>query len=411
MSKDLLTCCADRGVGGSIRGSVLRHVMRNGSFMVSEIAETTGYSVTTVSKYVAEMLADGLVVEQDRINLHAKGRRAVRYGANPDSYYFIGIDVRIFGLDIALMNFIGEVVRIERLPDFRFENEPRVLEEICDRVRRFIDTTDGVDPAKIVAANMNLTGRVDCVAGTSASVFNFEQMRRKPLAEILSERLGMRVFIENDTKAMIFGEYMSGLNRRYRNLLYVNVDWGLGLGIVVDGRFYHGKDGYSGELGHVYCYDNNILCHCGKKGCIETEVSGRALQRKLLERIAGGDASILSDKVAAGEDITIEDMLAAVNREDPLCIELISRMGSELGRHLAALVNLFNPEAIVLGGGLSQAESYYFHQFVDLAIHQYALKLICQNVPIETAQLGADSGVIGACMIARDRAFGSLNIS
>ena len=106
-----------------------------------------------------------------------------------------------------------------------------------------------------------------------------------PLTDLLSERLKIPVFIENDTKAMAYGEYASKERSGYENVIYVNVGWGLGLCLIVNGEIYYGKDGYSGEFGHVHMYNNNIMCHCGKKGCIETELSGSAICRKLIERI------------------------------------------------------------------------------------------------------------------------------
>lgn len=366
MTKEHLFCPSERSVGGTVRSSIMQHIMQNGSFMVPEIASATGFSLTTVAKYVSEMLAAGQIVETDRICLHAKGRRTVRYGVRPEACpCFMGVDMRAFELNIGLVDFVGQPVRIERHTDFRLENTRDTLDEVCRRIQRFVATLDGIAPERIAGININVPGRVNSRTGTSATTFNFEETVDTPLTDILSERLGMRVFIENDTKAMAYGAYMSGLNRQYDNLLYINIGWGLGLGIVIDGKLCHGKDGYSGEFGHIHMYNNNILCHCGKTGCIETEVSGRAIQRKL--------------------------------------IELVMQAGSELGHHIAGLINLFNPEVIVIGGNLAQAEPCYFLQPIELAVRKYSLKLMSQNVPIITHPSGADAAVLGACLIARSR--------
>mgnify|MGYP002988557537 CR=1 FL=1 len=359
MTKEHLFCPSERSVGGTVRSSIMQHIMQNGSFMVPEIATATGFSLTTVAKYVSEMLAAGQIVETDRICLHAKGRRTVRYGVRPEACpCFMGVDMRAFELNIGLVDFVGQPVRIERHMDFRLENTRDTLDEGCRRIQRFVATLDGIAPERIAGININVPGRVNSRTGTSATTFNFEETVDTPLTDILSERLGMRVFIENDTKAMAYGAYMSGLNRQYDNLLYINIGWGLGLGIVIDGKLCHGKDGYSGEFGHIHMYNNNILCHCGKTGCIETEVSGRAIQRKLIERIHSGKASLLAPKVRSGETVTTADIIEAVEREDPLCIELVMQAGSELGHHIAGLINLFNPEVIVIGGGITAARKY-----------------------------------------------------
>ena len=253
-------------VGAAIRDSILGRVMKHGSFIISDISEDTGYSQTTVSKYVAELLKDGRITEIERISLHTKGRRTVRYGIAPDTYYFAGVDMRSFELSIGIIDFTGKPVRIWRDRSFRLRNTHDILDRVCEQICGFIDTLEGIDRNRIVAININIPGRINSNTGTSATTFNFEETSDVPLTDILSERLGMRVFIENDTKAMAYGEYMSGASRKYSNMLYVNIGWGLGLGIIIDGRLYYGKDGYSGEIGHVHSYDNNILCHCWKKG-------------------------------------------------------------------------------------------------------------------------------------------------
>ena len=404
MAREYTTGVSERTVRGAVRSSIMQHIMQNGTFMVPEIASATGFSLTTVAKYVSEMLAAGEIIEMDRICLHAKGRRTVRYGVQPEACpCFMGVDMRAFELNIGLVDFVGQPVRIERYTNFRLENTRGTLDEVCHRIQQFISGLDGMAPERIAGININVPGRVNSRTGTSATTFNFEETVDTPLTDILSERLGMRVFIENDTKAMAYGAYMSGFNKQYDDLLYINIGWGLGLGIIIDGKLCHGKDGYSGEFGHIHMYNNNILCHCGKTGCIETEVSGRAIQRKLLERIRSGEASLLASKVCRGEVVTTADIIDAVEREDPLCIELVMQAGSELGHHIAGLINIFNPEVIVIGGNLAQAEPCYFLQPIELAVRKYSLKLMSQNVSIITHPSGADAAVLGACLIARSR--------
>lgn len=398
----------DHSVRGAIRGSILDLVMRNGSFTASEIADSTGYSLTTVAKYVSELQEEGVISEKERVNLHSKGRRTVRYGVEFDSYYFLGIDMRNFALNIALSDFSGNIVKMERHSDFRFENSYETLDGLCEKVTSFIGSLEESQRAGLVGANLNIPGRVDSRSGTSSTMFHFEDMGDCPLAEHLSSRFGVKTFIENDTKAMAFGEYMTSMNKEYKDVLFVNISWGLGLGIILDGKLYYGKNGFSGEFGHINMYNNNVLCHCGKKGCIETEVSVRAIHRKLMERIRNGESSILSPMVEQRKDVTSKDILEAAANEDPLCIELINRTGVELGRHLAGLINLLNPEAIILGGTLSQAKSYDFLQPVEWAIRKYSLRLMSQNVRVTTSTLGNKAGVVGACLLARRRVFGEI---
>ena len=392
-------------IGGIIKNQMLKYIMVNGSFLINDLSRITGYSLTTIMKYVATMQEDGYVIPLGKVQNHSKGRQSVRYGVNPDSCYFIGVDIKNFELSIGLMNFIGEMIDKKNYTDFQFENTHQTLDMVCNTIQDFIAEHNEIDQTKILDICINLSGRVNSSAGTSASVFNFEEMQDTPLAELLSEKLSKKVFIENDTKAMAYGEYLSGLNKKFKNLIYVNIGWGLGIGIIIYGKIYYGMDGYSGELGHVHMYDNNVMCHCGKKGCIETEVSGSAIHRKLMQRIKDGEISLLSHRVKDGNHVTIRDIIDAAEKEDPMAIELIEQTGLELGHQLAGLINLFNPEAIVIGGTLSSSDPNYFIQSIELAIRKYSLKLMSQKVEILTSELKNEAGLIGACMIARARIF------
>ena len=387
----------------AVKGEVLKAVFRTGNFTIPDIAARTGFSVTTIAKYVAELCAAQVLQPVDCVTSGRRGRRPNVYRVASDAFCFLGVDIKSFELTIGLMNLSGEMVQVEHVTDFRFENTHNKLDEICTHISRFMAGTEERIAGRIVGANFNLGGRVNARQGTSATIFNFEETREIPLTALLGEYLGIPVFIENDTKAMAWGEYASAGKEMPGNMLYVNVGWGLGLCIILNGEIYYGKDGYSGEFGHIHMYDNNVMCHCGKKGCLETEISGSAICRKLIERIHNHEVSVLSRKVWDGGTITIADILEATKLEDPLCIELVSQAGSELGHQLAGLINLLNPDCIVIGGSVAGVAPYYFLQPAKLAIHKYSLRLMTQRLAILPSRLGADAGVVGACMIARRR--------
>lgn len=295
----------------AVKVSILKSIFIKKEFTIPDIAQATNFSVTTVAKHVAELQEKNLLELVDRVKTNKRGRRPALYRVKSEACSFLGVDIKSHGLAIGLMDLSGEMVRMEQISDFYFENTHNKLDEICNHIQRFIVRAETELPGKVVCANFNIGGRVNSRTGTSASVFNFEETRDMPLTDLLSERLKIPVFIENDTKAMAYGEYASKERSGYENVIYVNVGWGLGLCLIVNGEIYYGKDGYSGEFGHVHMYNNNIMCHCGKKGCIETELSGSAICRKLIERIHNHEASVLSRKVWGGNVITIADIIAA----------------------------------------------------------------------------------------------------
>lgn len=257
----------------AVKVSILKSIFIKKEFTIPDIAQATNFSVTTVAKHVAELQEKNLLELVDRVKTNKRGRRPALYRVKSEACSFLGVDIKSHGLAIGLMDLSGEMVRMEQISDFYFENTHNKLDEICNHIQRFIVRAETELPGKVVCANFNIGGRVNSRTGTSASVFNFEETRDMPLTDLLSERLKIPVFIENDTKAMAYGEYASKERSGYENVIYVNVGWGLGLCLIVNGEIYYGKDGYSGEFGHVHMYNNNIMCHCGKKGCIETELS------------------------------------------------------------------------------------------------------------------------------------------
>lgn len=387
-----------------IKKEIFKYVMANGEFTIPAIAEKTGYSTTTIAQYTSRMKEEGIIDEIDLEKRSRRGRRAVIFSIRSDKFFFIGVDIKPFELTIGLADFKGKPVNISHITNFTYENSHENMDEICRQVDDFIDKS-GIDRQRITAISFNIGGRVNSAEGTSASVYNFEETQSTPLAQLFSERLGTEVYIENDTKAMAYGDYQVCGKPEWKNVLYVNAGWGLGLGIIIGGEIYYGSHGFSGEIGHIPVYDNKILCHCGKKGCMETEISGAAIVRKLTERIKSGESSCLSGKIRRGERVITDDIIEAIRKEDPLCIELVAWTGRELGRQLAGLINIFNPDCIMIGGKLSSVAPYYFLQHASLAIRQYSLNLISRGVAVETSKLGEDAGIFGACILARNKYF------
>jgi len=187
-----------------------------------------------------------------------------------------------------------------------------------------------------------------------------------------------------------------------KNVLFVNMDYGTGLGIVLDGKVYYGKSGFSGEFGHTPIFNNEIICQCGKKGCLETEASGNALIRKFKERIEKGSSSSILKNNKAADKIGIEDIINGAKNEDTLCIELLSEIGEKLGKGLAILINIFNPELIILGGTLSDTGDY-IRLPAQSALNKLSLSLVNNDTSLKISKLGEKAGVIGACLIARSK--------
>jgi predicted NBD/HSP70 family sugar kinase len=190
-------------------------------------------------------------------------------------------------------------------------------------------------------------------------------------------------------------------------MLFLNVAWGLGMGMIMDGTLSYGKSGFSGEIGHFPLLENNTVCHCGKTGCLETGASGSAVFRIFMDKLKEGRASSLTDKYSNGEDIHIEEIIEAANDEDVLAIEVIEEIGTVLGRAIAGLINIFNPELIVVGGTVAAAKDYLLLP-IKSAIQKHSLNIINSDTRIKLSKLGKKAGPIGSCMLSRSKLLGLL---
>lgn len=384
--------------GGITQKKIITYLMHNHSSTIPDLAKDIDLSIPTVTKFLMELVDAGYIVNYGKQET-SEGRPPNLYGLNPDSAYMVGVDIKSSCLNIGLMNFTGDMIDLQMGIECRLENTLEGLDELTCHICEFLDKHVNVKD-KILQVGVNISGRVSPEAGYSFSMFNFEE---RPLAEVLYEKIGIPVSIDNDTRAMAYGELLKGAVKGEKDIVFINISWGLGSAFIIDGKIYTGRSGFSGEFGHFSVFDNEIICRCGKKGCLETEVSGSALHRILCEKVKSGQSSILSKRILTGEtSVTLEEIVDATNKEDILCIELVEEIGRKLGRYLAGLINLFNPELVVIGGTLALTEDYIL-QPIKTAIRKYSLNLVSKDSAVVLSKLQAKAGVIGACLLSRSK--------
>ena len=383
--------------GSSLKLEIIRFYVLNGNSTFSELSKELNLSVPTVTKTVGELMDDGFVLDFGKQET-AGGRRPNMYGINPDSGYFMGVDIRDFGVNIAVINFTGNIVASNKEIPYKQKNTPESLDILCELINNFLRKVN-IPKEKILNVGINATGLVTTDSGHKYSRYFFNE---QPLSDIFMQKLGLHVTIDNDSRAKAYGEYICGDSNNEKNVIFVDVSWGLGMGIINNGKLYYGKSGYAGEFGHINVFDNGIMCHCGKQGCLETQASGSYIHRRVLAQIANGSSSVLQKKTQKDENLMLDDIIKAAMKGDLLAIELIEEVGNTLGKHIAGLINLLNPELVVLGGTVAQAGDYLLFP-VKSAIRKYALNLVGGDTAVRISKLGDTAGVIGACMLARSK--------
>jgi predicted NBD/HSP70 family sugar kinase len=401
--KDLLSSNIDKGLSdykwNMIRQSIIKYLLSKGNATITELSLELQSSVPTVTKAVNELLSEGYMIDMGKI-ANSSGRRPSLYSINPTCAYFMGVEVGVDRVSIGLQNIKNEFVSIEMGAAFDLNNSQESLMRFCGLLNSFIDDSL-VDREKIVGVCINLSGRINSMEGFSHNYFFSEN---RPLSEIISDQIKLPVHLENDTRAMAFGEYNKGVVHNEQNIIFLNFSWGVAIGIIADGKLYYGKSGYSGEFGHSNVFDNEIMCQCGKLGCLETEISGWSLVKQFKDAMDQGMQSKISlDKDKNHVSLSYHDIIdGALKLEDGLCVDLVTKQSEQMGRYLSVLLNIFNPELLVIGGDFAQLGDYVLLP-IQAALKKYSLGLVNRDVKLKKSILGNRTGVIGACYIVKEK--------
>jgi len=259
------------------------------------------------------------------------------------------------------------------------------------------------EASDIGAIGLAAAGIIDSARGLITISPNLPGWKDVPLRDLVSARYSAYTVLINDASAAALGEYRLGAGRGLHNMVYLTISTGIGGGLIVNGRLYLGSSGSAGELGHMVIDVNGPEDTCGNFGCLESLASGRAIAREAIERIKKGQASALSQTVGGKvESITARDVAAAARSGDSLAGEVVHQAAVYLGIGLTNIVNIFNPDTIVVGGGVAKMGELLLEPARQV-VAERAFKLPASVVKIVPARLGDDAGVLGAALFARQQ--------
>ena len=388
------------GKNAVIKRDIIRLCIQHDESSISYFSKTLGISVPTITKLIGELIDDGFILDEGKIGTSG-GRRPSIYGLNPGAGFFVGIDVARHHFHIAITDFKGTMLKYIEDIEFVLESSGASFRQMCRMVKDAV-VAQGIPWIKVLAAGVSLSGRVNPEQGYSLTYFVTDDL---PLKELFQRELNVPVSIENDSRALTYGEYMYLGKDADKNMIAFNLSWGLGMGMILDGKLYYGKSGYSGEIGHFPLLDNDIMCRCGKVGCLETGASGSALHRLIVEKLKAGRRSSLSKIYKDKGEIDLSEILDAVENGDVLAIECIGEVGAMLGRGIAGVINIFNPGLVIVGGRLIVGKEHLLLP-VRTAVNRLSMARVTSDTKIRLSTLGRKAIVLGDCLLARKKLLG-----
>jgi len=303
----------------------------------------------------------------------------------------------------ALFNADGKMLAKDIHPTLVDEGVAAVIERLCSAIESLLNKNNLI-LSQLIGIGIACAGGIDTPRGVVVTPSpNMPDWVDVPLADIVRKRFGVNVFLVNDASAAALGEHRYGAGKGVNNLVLFTLGTGIGGGIIVDGRLYLGAVGGAGELGHMTIDADGPLCGCGNTGCLEMLASGRAVERDAIARLRQRVKSSLSEMVKGKtEKITAEMVGTAARNSDPLALDVISRAAYHLGIGMVNAVNIFNPEMVILGGGMAELGDILIGPGRRM-VKERAFSVSSQAVRIVTALLGNEAGVYGAAAFALDQ--------
>ncbi len=376
---------------------IIRHLYFRGSLSNSELSKVIKLSTPKINSLLIELIKDGLVNELGRGD-SSGGRRPNIYGLVESGFYVAGITININRTIISIFNSNNKEIAEPRYFPIKMQPDFNIFHEVNEKLDEVLHKQN-IDRKNLLAVGLELPGLINQKQGINITYFP----EIKNFADELTKVFSMPVYFSHDSKLRAFTEQHFGLARNKKNVLMLQADWGLGLGIIINGKLYPGKSGYSGEFGHLPIVDNGILCSCGKQGCLETIVSATAIARIAQQGIKGGTSSLISEITDNQIDkVDITTVIEAANRGDQFAISILSDVGYWLGKGIVYLIQIFNPELIVLGGRVAEAKQFITAP-IQQAINTFSNRDISNDTEIKFSELGQLAGPIGAAAYALDR--------
>ena len=371
-----------------LKRNIITELYRAEAGTIAQLANLIHTSVPSTTALIDELNV-GQWVHGIGTGTAQYGRKPSLFALAPAPYVTVVVDSTVHDTKLVVFNLVNQVLHRVDLP-LPLENSVSFLNNL--RVA-LTDLNDQIlaDNLVVIGAGVAMPGLVNPLIGINHTYPEVTKTGHS-LSGLLQLICNAPVFLINDTKAMLVGEHRFGLAQGKNFVLSINIDWGIGLGVITNGAILQGMAGFAGELGHIQMKIDGELCTCGKIGCLETVASASALIKQAKAGLREGRVSALAERDL--NTIDIELIIEKANAGDAFCIDLLNDVGSELGRGLATAVHLFNPELIIVNGVLAKATRAITRP-IEQAIAKYSLLNYQDNLSIELSQLGEMAKLYG----------------
>jgi predicted NBD/HSP70 family sugar kinase len=378
------------------RKKIVKHLYFSNMLSCADLSDKINKSLPVTTKMLGKLIEEGWVTETG-FAASTGGRRAVMYSLKPDVLYVVSVAMDQLITRIAILNMQNAQVTATEIYELPLTRNPQALVMLTEKIEEVINKS-GIAKNKIAGVGIGMPGFVDALQGQN---YTFLEPEQGSLTQYISSKLKLPVFIDNDSRLIALAELMFGSARGKKNAMVINVGWGVGLGMILNGELFRGHNGFAGEFSHIPLFLNNKLCSCGKSGCLETETSLLVVIEKANKGLKEGKISLLNELSVDHAEQAFQDIIRAAGKGDKFAVEILSESGYNIGRGVAILIHLLNPELVILSGRGSSAGKVW-QAPIQQALNEHCIPRLALNTEIGISSLGYQAEITGAAALVME---------
>src|SRR5687768_4342680 len=375
---------------------IIKHLYFGNMLSCADLSDKINKSIPLTTKILGKLMEEGMVTETGYA-ASTGGRRPVMYSLKQDVMYVVSVAMDQLVTQIAILDMQNRNVTEIELFELPLTKNPNAPVALADKINEII-TRSGIPKNKIAGIGIGMPGFVNAVKGIN---FTFLETEGYTISQYISSKIKLPVFIDNDSRLIALAELMFGLARGKKNAMVINVGWGVGLGMILNGELFRGHNGFAGEFSHIPLFLNNKLCSCGKSGCLETETSLLVVIEKANKGLKEGKISLLKELSIDDAEQAFQDILKAAGKGDKFAVEILSESGYNIGRGVAILIHLLNPELVILSGRGSSAGKIW-QAPIQQALNEHCIPRLAINTEIQISSLGYQAEITGAAALVME---------
>jgi len=379
-----------------LKSLIIKNLYFDKGLSCAELSEILDKSLPSISKAINELIEDGLVIE-DGYARSSGGRRPLVYSIKADALYILTVAMDQFSTRIQLIDLLNNPIGDMMIFELPLWDNPGALAELIIQLNGYIDNT-GVQRDRFAGIGIGMPGFINVNEGINYTHLITDG---QSLTELLTAETGIPTYIDNDSSLIALAEQKFGIAKSRKDVMVINLGWGIGLGMIVNDEIYRGHNGFAGEFSHIPITDSNNLCVCGKRGCLEVEASMLVVVQKAIEGIKEGRISILKYIEEDHPKLVGDALMEAANNGDQFAIELLSDAAYKIGKALAILIHIMNPASIVLSGR-GAIVGKILRAPIQQALHKYCIPRLAASTELLISELGFDAELVGAAILVME---------